>query len=157
MFRLSSAIIRRQLWIAYAWWQPKHVVFLKNKVRKHKKRCVKTDIISFWITEQLPYLNSMEIVSDVFINEQLLNNLSEASLTSTQAKSLSRPTTSSLAYNRIVEVNKGRRKASHLFVCDTKLRVWRVIYAAGVVLHEARGMERRWGGGGNAAHCNCLA
>jgi hypothetical protein len=29
------------------WWQPKHVVFMKNKVRKYKKQCVKTDLISF--------------------------------------------------------------------------------------------------------------
>jgi hypothetical protein len=27
-----------------SWWQPKHVVFLENKVKKYKERCVKTDL-----------------------------------------------------------------------------------------------------------------
>jgi len=35
-------------------------------------------------------------------------------------KGLSHSLTSPSAYNRIVEVNKERRKASHPLVCDTK-------------------------------------
>jgi hypothetical protein len=26
------------------WWQPKHVVFLENKVKKYKERCVKSNL-----------------------------------------------------------------------------------------------------------------